>query len=1086
MPQRTLLFLVSVVAIGSSLSFAQFPTIKLDMTIHDVSGTPHIIRWGLDVDATSGIDAALGEIQVPPLPPAGFDARWVNRPGSSGFGQGLVLDLRQFANHVQADTYKVYFQPGPQGYPMTLAWSRTLVHDYYGCGVTLNSSSENIIDQHSVPQSVIDMRTNDSITIVDSTVHSLLLIASCPLGSNSISGTIFRDLNGNGIRENGEAGIAGWSVELTGPMIATSDAQGNFAFTNLPNGTYTVHNNPPGNGWVQTYPAGDYTITVQDGDEELNISFGVFEKVTAGGIKFNDMDGNGTKDISEPTIAGWKIYINGAANDSAVTDVNGAYLFTNLGPGTYSIKEKQDPAWVQMKPGAPGYYAFQSISGVAGANFDFGNKEANVFTGGANSSWSDPRNWSSGHPPGATDVVVVPLTVTFDVPDATVLAIRVSDGGALTIPDGTTVNVLGTFQVEEGSSLTFTTPPSLKAGKPFRVMSQAEVVCYGDWDVKGTFIPGTSKISFAGDYPKTILSSSFYDLDIAGKNTTTHGDITVQNQLILTSDFPLGTGDNLTVSNSATDAISDAGKVTGGTITRLIAPGETGPYRFTTPENIVQFDGNSNPDFVSMTSFNQAPPSSPNITWHVVPGTVNTSNHSVNGTGITHFSTWGVGTSGDGLNGVLVKNRGSGGTVNSTINSGGGGGSWTSSVQLGYDPDSLPAETQESTLRLLTGPYYTDTLPSSWRMVSLPVDAENPSKNALFPTSSSEAFAYNGSNYVPTATLVKGQGYWLRFDTSTIVSILGSVILDDTIPLVEGWNMIGANSYLIAQSSFMTVPPNIIQGPLFGYERSYQAATTLQPLHAYWLRASTAGSLILTSSGLSKSSAKRSSPVEHFNKITVLDASGNEQSLYFAGRAGDDARQFEAPPLPPAEAFDVRFGSNRYAEVPDKAFEKIVPLRINGASYPLTIRWSVKDNPAHASLEVGGKSIALGTSGSLQILEPKEGIQLKLSPASVVALPTEFKLEQNYPNPFNPTTMIEYSLPVPARVMITIYDVLGREVSTLVDEIQTAGFKQVAWTGNNTAGVLVAGGLYFYRLTAMGIENGNTTTVQVRKMLLLK
>ncbi len=94
-------------------------------------------------------------------------------------------------------------------------------------------------------------------------------------------------------------------------------------------------------------------------------------------------------------------------------------------------------------------------------------------------------------------------------------------------------------------------------------------------------------------------------------------------------------------------------------------------------------------------------------------------------------------------------------------------------------------------------------------------------------------------------------------------------------------------------------------------------------------------------------------------------------------------------------------------------------------------------------------------------------------------LPSRFDLYQNYPNPFNPTTTIKYAIPKNVNVTLKIYDLLGREIKTLVNEVQSPGVYSVKWNGDNAAGAKVATGIYFYRIKA-----GNF--VKVHKMLLLK
>ena len=87
-------------------------------------------------------------------------------------------------------------------------------------------------------------------------------------------------------------------------------------------------------------------------------------------------------------------------------------------------------------------------------------------------------------------------------------------------------------------------------------------------------------------------------------------------------------------------------------------------------------------------------------------------------------------------------------------------------------------------------------------------------------------------------------------------------------------------------------------------------------------------------------------------------------------------------------------------------------------------------------------------------------------------LPAGFALEQNYPNPFNPVTTIGYQLPVRGHVTLRVYDLLGREVATLVDAVEGPGSRSVLWTATG-----VASGTYFYRLRVGGFEMTNKMIV---------
>ena len=95
------------------------------------------------------------------------------------------------------------------------------------------------------------------------------------------------------------------------------------------------------------------------------------------------------------------------------------------------------------------------------------------------------------------------------------------------------------------------------------------------------------------------------------------------------------------------------------------------------------------------------------------------------------------------------------------------------------------------------------------------------------------------------------------------------------------------------------------------------------------------------------------------------------------------------------------------------------------------------------------------------------------------AMHLDYKIHQNYPNPFNPVTILRYDLPEDAIVSITIYDMMGRQVKTLINGFQTSGYKTIQWNATNNIGQQVSAGLYLYTIQAGKFR-------QTKKMVLLK
>jgi len=170
-------------------------------------------------------------------------------------------------------------------------------------------------------------------------------------------------------------------------------------------------------------------------------------------------------------------------------------------------------------------------------------------------------------------------------------------------------------------------------------------------------------------------------------------------------------------------------------------------------------------------------------------------------------------------------------------------------------------------------------------------------------------------------------------------------------------------------------------------------------------------------------------------------------------------------------------------------------LKFNTLKASLPEDWCVTFNSVDGKLSVAAAGVTPISEGTVATLvfnvdkgQKAQKVQMDVLmnesttaalSAEVGALPTEFALENNYPNPFNPTTTIKYQLPKDVRVNVTIYNIQGQVVRSLVNEDQKAGYYTIQWDGRSEAGVSVASGIYIYRINA-----GSFATA--KKMVLMK
>jgi len=146
-----------------------------------------------------------------------------------------------------------------------------------------------------------------------------------------------------------------------------------------------------------------------------------------------------------------------------------------------------------------------------------------------------------------------------------------------------------------------------------------------------------------------------------------------------------------------------------------------------------------------------------------------------------------------------------------------------------------------------------------------------------------------------------------------------------------------------------------------------------------------------------------------------------------------------------------------------------------------TIDTYTTDRPRHQLMWVYSEVDANGTR-TVRAAYPEfkpMTIQVEAAGSSPTILPDRYSLNQNYPNPFNPSTEISFALKADGNVKLSVFNVLGQQVRTLVDEYMPAGNHTITWDGRSEDGSTAASGIYFYRIQANDF-------VDTRKMTLLK
>lgn len=191
--------------------------------------------------------------------------------------------------------------------------------------------------------------------------------------SNSISGVVYEDKNGNGTQDPGEPGLEGWEVKITGNLNLTrlTDANGAYSFNDLENGTFTLSQTTQ-SGWACITPGSgaSYTVTLS-GSESVVRNFGNFKPTTVSGIAWVDLNHNAVKDPGEVGKDGVVITLtDGVTPRTATTAGGGLFTFANVFGGSFTLSAAAPPDMYQTYPATT--HTFEVVSGTPPIVRDFG------------------------------------------------------------------------------------------------------------------------------------------------------------------------------------------------------------------------------------------------------------------------------------------------------------------------------------------------------------------------------------------------------------------------------------------------------------------------------------------------------------------------------------------------------------------------------------------------------------------------------------------------------------------------------------------------------------------------------------------
>jgi hypothetical protein len=422
------------------------------------------------------------------------------------------------------------------------------------------------------------------------------------------------------------------------------------------------------------------------------------------------------------------------------------------------------------------------------------------------------------------------------------------------------------------------------------------------------------------------------------------------------------------------------------------------------------------------------------------------------------------------------------------------------------------------------GLFKTRNFQAGWNLVGIPLSIDS-TLSSMFSDDVSTFYIYTYTfkeGYKIDTTFTLGKGFWLGLLDSAVVDFLG-IPVKDTIStnLDKYWNIISTpyltpitkGNIFVERSGFKipfdsAVSSGWISSALFGYDprtKSYYLSDTLEPWLGYWFATlKDSLNIIYTPPSTAPSPkvifADVKSDDRNWNVILSARLGEVLDKLAFFGiregaSDGIDRFDYPKPPLPPGEKtiqvyfyhpewnFELGpyFASDIRAYFGDVKSWKFYVRCLSGGEVKLS--WDLSQVPGRFNFTLfdvsSGRVVDMrSVSEYVYNAVNNETREFRIDAVTGVSeentIPKSYALYQNYPNPFNPSTTIEFDIPERTNVKLVVYDILGREVETLIDKELEPGKYKLNFNATN-----LPSGVYFYTLRTPKFTKTN-------KMLLIK